>query len=151
MIVVRLGQVLLEDQASGTYADSGSRLRTDQREVVERVAHARHPVGHRIVTNLTECGITHAQIIETQHAETVAGQAVGEDPVQSDTVHPLFPERTTDQHPAPDLVIDRQMKYAEQWRIRRSEICRHLGRRHWHFTGSRSSGAASSAERKPKR
>ena len=47
-----LGQVLVEDQAPGTYADSGRRLRADQREVVERVAHACHPVGHRVITVL---------------------------------------------------------------------------------------------------
>jgi len=78
---VGLGQVLVEDQAPGTYADSGRRLRADQREVVERVAHACHPVGHRVITDLSVCRITQAQIVKTQHAETAVRQAAGEDPL----------------------------------------------------------------------
>src|SRR5271156_4991907 len=65
-------------------------------------------------------------------SQNAARQVAGEDPVWSDTVHPLLSERTTDQYPAPDLVIDRQMDHAEQWRIRRSEKCRHLCRRQRH-------------------
>jgi hypothetical protein len=55
---IGLGQVLVEDQAPATYADRGRRLRADQREVVERVAHACHPVGHRVIADLSVCGIT---------------------------------------------------------------------------------------------
>jgi hypothetical protein len=47
----------------------------------ERVAHACHPIGHRVITDLSECRITQAQIVKTQHAQTAARQAVGEDPV----------------------------------------------------------------------
>src|SRR5271156_5121048 len=74
---VGLGQVLVEDQAPGTYADSGRRLRADQREVVERVAHACHPVGYRVITDLSVCGITQAQVVKTQHAKSPARTRCG--------------------------------------------------------------------------
>ena len=75
---MRPGQVVLQDQTSGTYADSRRRLRADQREVVQRVAHARHPAGDRVITSLSVCGIAGTQVVETQHAKTEAGQALGE-------------------------------------------------------------------------
>src|ERR1700744_2372117 len=52
-----LAEVLVEDQAAGTNADGGHRLRADQREVVERVADARHPVGHRVIAALSVCRV----------------------------------------------------------------------------------------------
>ena len=108
------GQILVEDQTPGTDTDRGHRLRADQREVVQRVAHACHPVGDGVITDLSVGRITAAEIVEVQHGETAACQAVSKDPVQSDAVHPLLAERTTDQYPTPDVVVGRQLQHAEQ-------------------------------------